>query len=121
MSSKYKTSILNRYLADSVDAHDDQAAAVVRNPDESKTKTKPNESITNSQPSRKRSIEHTTSEKLISSDSRRSSQSPKKQKISTSQQSFDPTRPIIQGPPNFLLFPPFSPTVDQSFRPGMLI
>ncbi len=119
MSSKYKTSILNRYLADSIDAHDDPNVAVVRNPDESKIKSKTNELvIKDSNQSRKRSIEQTTSDKLISTSDSSSSQSPKKQKISSSH-SFDQPRPIIQGPPNFLLFPPFSPTIEQSFRPGM--
>ena len=119
MSSKYKTSILNRYLADSVEAHDDQNVAVVQNPDETKLKTKNNELIANSHQSRKRSAEDITRDKKLISSDFPTSQSPKKQKMSSSH-SFDPPRPIIQGPPNFLLFPPFSPTVDQSFRPGML-
>ena len=120
MSSKYKTSILNRYLADSVDAHDDQNVAVVQNPDETKLKTKNNELIANSHQSRKRSADSITSDKKLISSDFPTSQSPKKQKMSSSHSFHDPPRPIIQGPPNFLLFPPFSPTVDQSFRPGML-
>jgi hypothetical protein len=118
--SKYKTSILNRYLADSIESLAGQDDRVVsRNIEAHKSIHQNGEKINienaeslknkNQFQSRKRPSGSTT-EKLYRESN---SQSSKKLRLSA-----DQPRPILPMQPNFLLFPPFSSNVDGMIRPG---
>jgi hypothetical protein len=118
--SKYKTSILNRYLADSIESLAGQDDRVVSRNIEALKSIHQNgekfnienaESLKNKNQfqSRKRPSGSTT-EKLYRESN---SQSSKKLRLSS-----DQPRPILPMQPNFLLFPPFSSNVDGMIRPG---
>ena len=114
--SKYKTSILNRYLSDSVESvakppPESESTAVSRTPEpqqinldskvllEEPYQTKTPEAV------RKRPLS-STNEKAVS----------KKVKVSSEPLS---AHGLIQSQPSFLFFPPFSSPIDQtSLRPG---
>ena len=121
--SKYKTSILNRYLADSIDsAASSENHSVSRNFEALKNipqngggfNLENAESLKNkNQPQSRKRPSGSTTDKLYR-ESNLNFQSSKKLKLSSEQ-----PRPILPMQPNFLLFPPFSSNVDAIIRPGL--